>query len=179
MSFWDEWFRRTKERRGFFFPEIDNLIEELEREMAEASRDMVNRIPRDLVRVRRLPDGSVVREYGPFIYGYSVKIGPDGKPSVRAFGNIKPGPGGEVGNSLNLLEKPLVQLCLREPLHEPAEPHLRRRIVEAAKGGEVRVIPESLDEFGEAVYLEEHLDEDGPEVGDGRFGSSASAFHVV
>ena len=31
------------------------------------------------------------RVYGPFVYGYSVKIGPDGKPVIREFGNMKPG----------------------------------------------------------------------------------------
>ncbi len=37
-----------------------------------------------------MPDGSKVREWGPFVYGYSVRIGPDGKPEVREFGNVKP-----------------------------------------------------------------------------------------
>jgi len=111
MSSWDEWFRRFKERRGFF-PELDGLIGEMEREMAEAFRDMENLVPRDLVRVKRLPDGSVKREYGPFVYGYSVKIGPDGKPIVREFGNIKPGHGGEEGPPLNIQDprEPLVDV---------------------------------------------------------------------
>jgi HSP20 family protein len=30
-----------------------------------------------------------VREYGPFVYGYSLTIGPDGRPKVREFGNVK------------------------------------------------------------------------------------------
>lgn len=28
-------------------------------------------------------------EMGPFVYGYSMTIGPDGKPKVREFGNIR------------------------------------------------------------------------------------------
>ncbi len=28
--------------------------------------------------------------FGPYIYGFSVTIGPDGKPIVRKFGNVKP-----------------------------------------------------------------------------------------
>ena len=28
--------------------------------------------------------------FTPFVYGYSMTIGPDGKPKVREFGNIKP-----------------------------------------------------------------------------------------
>jgi len=111
-SFWDDWFKRFRERRGFFFPEIDRMIDEMEKEMAEAFRDMENIVPRDMVRVRRLPDGSVRREYGPFVYGYSVKIGPDGKPIIREFGNLKPGMGGEGQPSLNLQDRrePLVDL---------------------------------------------------------------------
>jgi HSP20 family protein len=112
MSFWDDWIKRFRERRGFFFPEIDRLMEEMEKEMAETFRDMENVMPRDMVRVRRLPDGSVKREYGPFVYGYSVKIGPDGKPVIREFGNIKPGPGREGEPPLNLQDRrePLIDL---------------------------------------------------------------------
>ena len=108
-SFWDDWFKRFREGRGFFFPEIDRMIEEMERYMADAFSEMEDYVPRDMVRVKRLPDGSVKREYGPFVYGYSVKIGPDGKPVIREFGNIKPGPGGEGQPPLNLQEQ-------REPL---------------------------------------------------------------
>jgi HSP20 family protein len=108
-SFWDDWFKRFRDRRGFFFPEIDRMIEEMEKDMTESFREMENFVPRDMVRVRRLPDGSVRREYGPFIYGYSVKIGPDGKPIIREFGNIKPGMGGEGRPPLDLKDQ-------REPL---------------------------------------------------------------
>jgi HSP20 family protein len=63
------------------------MEEMMEREFSEFSR----RAPKDLVRERTLPDGSKIREWGPFVYGYSMKIGPDGKPQIREFGNIKPG----------------------------------------------------------------------------------------
>ena len=116
MSSWDDWFKRLRERRGFFFPEIEKLIEDMEKEMTEAFRDMESTMPRDMVRVRRQPDGSVRREYGPFVYGYSVKIGPDGKPIVREFGNLKPGKGGEGQPSLNLqdMREPLVDVIEEE-----------------------------------------------------------------
>ncbi len=116
MSSWDDWFKRLRERRGFFFPEIEKLIEDMEKEMTEAFRDMESTMPRDMVRVRRQPDGSVRREYGPFVYGYSVKIGPDGKPIVREFGNLKPGTGGEGQPSLNLqdMREPLVDVIEEE-----------------------------------------------------------------
>jgi HSP20 family protein len=113
MSFWDEWFKRFG-RRSSIFGDIDRLIEEMEKEMAEAFKEMENTVPEDMYRERRLPDGSVRREYGPFVYGYSVKIGPDGKPIIREFGNMKPGLTGEGGAPLNLTEQ-------REPLVDVIE----------------------------------------------------------
>jgi HSP20 family protein len=112
MSFWDDWFEKFWGRRGsFFFPPIERMTEEIEREMAEAFKEMESLIPRDMVRVRRLPDGSVKREYGPFVYGYSVKIGPDGKPIVREFGNMRPGSGaGREPIRLQERRKPLVDV---------------------------------------------------------------------
>jgi HSP20 family protein len=113
MSFWDEWFKRFG-RRSSVFGDIDRLIEEMEKEMAEAFKEMENTMPEDMYRERRLPDGSVRREYGPFVYGYSVKIGPDGKPVIREFGNMKPGLTGEGGAPLNLTDR-------REPLVDVIE----------------------------------------------------------
>jgi HSP20 family protein len=127
MSSWDDWFKRFRERRGLFFPEINKLIEDMEKEMTEAFRDMENAMPRDMVRVRRQPDGSVRREYGPFVYGYSVKIGPDGKPIVREFGNIKPGKGGEGQPSLDLQD-------MREPLIDVIEEENAVKVVAELPG---------------------------------------------
>lgn len=31
-----------------------------------------------------------VKTYGPYIYGFSISVGPDGKPVIRQFGNVKP-----------------------------------------------------------------------------------------
>jgi HSP20 family protein len=111
-SFWDEWLKRFRESRGFFFPDIERIKEEMEREMAETFREMDNIFPRNLMRICRQPDGSVRREYGPFIYGYSVKIGPEGKPRIREFGNIKPGTGGEGRPPLNMQDsmEPLIDV---------------------------------------------------------------------
>ena len=33
-------------------------------------------------------DGST---FGPFYYGYSMTVGPDGKPHVKEYGNVRPG----------------------------------------------------------------------------------------
>jgi len=113
MSFWDEWFKRFG-RRGPFFADIERMMEEIENEIARSLKDMEEMMPEEMMRERRLPDGSIRREYGPFVYGYSVKIGPDGKPIIREFGNLKPGVSREGRPPLGLQER-------REPLVDVIE----------------------------------------------------------
>jgi HSP20 family protein len=117
MSFWDEWEKRRKRGSPFIFPDLDRMIDEMEKEMADFFKELEGEIPEDLAQEHRLPDGSIKKEYGPFVYGYSVKIGPDGKPVVREFGNIKPNHvGGEDKKPLSLQEarEPLVDI-IEEP----------------------------------------------------------------
>ena len=58
--------------------------------MSEAFKEYQEKIPKELVRERKLPGGRISRELGPVVYGYSVTVGPDGKPVIREFGNLKP-----------------------------------------------------------------------------------------
>ena len=87
-----EWFRRRRFPffGGWFFEDIDRMFREMEKMMEEEFKTFTSRVPRDYVRERKLPNGSTVKEWGPFVYGYSIKIGPDGKPEIREFGNVKP-----------------------------------------------------------------------------------------
>jgi len=91
-EYWDRWFRRR--RWPFFggspFQDIDQMFREMEEMMKKEFEDLLKNTPNSLVRERTLPDGSKIREWGPFVYGYSVTIGPDGKPQIREFGNVKP-----------------------------------------------------------------------------------------
>lgn len=109
MSFWDEWFKRFG-KRSSMFGEFERLMEELEREMAETIRQMEGNLPEEMLRETRRPDGSVRREYGPFVYGYSVKIGPDGKPVIREFGNMKQGIEEKQPLSIHERREPLVDV---------------------------------------------------------------------
>jgi HSP20 family protein len=80
------WFRRRRRQPFFgdwFFDDMNRMFEEM-------FKDVAGTLPKELVRERRLPDGSTVREVGPIVYGYSMTMGPDGKPVVREFGNAKP-----------------------------------------------------------------------------------------
>lgn len=81
----DEWFGK---RRRSWFPDVDDMMREMERMMQEAFKNFEQQVPKTLVKERKLEDGTTIREMGPIVYGYSVKIGPDGKPEIRKFGNI-------------------------------------------------------------------------------------------
>jgi HSP20 family protein len=129
MTFWDDWEKRKRKRGSPFFPDIDKMIEDMEKEMAEFIKEMESEIPEDLAQEHTLPDGSIKREYGPFVYGYSVKIGPDGKPIVREFGNMKPDFSGESKKPLNLQEA-------REPLIDIIEEPTQIKIIAELPGVE-------------------------------------------
>lgn len=104
------------------------MIREMEKEMAETIRQMEEQMPDEMLRETRQSDGSVRREYGPFVYGYSVKIGPDGKPVIREFGNMKPGLGEE--------EQPLSLQERREPLVDVIEDEDSIKVVAELPGVE-------------------------------------------
>jgi len=69
MSEFEEWFRRTRK----LFEEMDRMIDEMLRESFSAFREGRGRV------------------IGPYYYGFSITIGPDGVPRVREWGNIRPG----------------------------------------------------------------------------------------
>ena len=110
----DEWFGR-KRRFGSWFPDIDEMMRDVEKMMQEAFKNVEQQVPKNLVKEHKLNDGSIVREMGPIVYGYSVKIGSDGKPVVRKFGNIDAFPN-VLGGGLAVKEErePLVDV-IKEP----------------------------------------------------------------
>ena len=88
----DEWPNRRRRGSPFGpwgFPDIDEMMREMERAFSEQFKDLEKELPKSLVRESRTPDGGVKKEIGPIVYGYSVTIGPDGKPVVREFGNVR------------------------------------------------------------------------------------------
>ncbi len=90
-----------KKKRGIFnffgtgdesFESIDELFERMHEEMLgrmEEARGV--RLNMDDDKIKRLSQNPNVR-----VYGYSMRVGPDGKPRIREFGNIKPPQGSEL-----------------------------------------------------------------------------------
>lgn len=87
-----EWFKRRRSPffRSWDFGGVDKMFHEMEKMMEEEFKDFTSKVPKDYVRELKLPDGTTKREFGPFVYGYSIKVGPDGKPEISEFGNVKP-----------------------------------------------------------------------------------------
>jgi HSP20 family protein len=87
-----EWFRkRRNQSKDPFFGNIDEMFREMEKMIDEELKNFTENIPKEYVKERIMPDGSTGKELGPFVYGYSMKIGPDGKPEIQEFGNLKKG----------------------------------------------------------------------------------------
>jgi HSP20 family protein len=120
----DDWFNRffgsfpfgRRGGRGNYFDDMfrgfDDMSREMERDFEESFKDIETKAPKDLVREYETPEGGKVREIGPFVYGYSMTIGPDGKPRVKEFGNVK----SPMGRGRNLY-KPMIS-SEREPLSD-------------------------------------------------------------
>ena len=83
------------------------ILETIGKEFAEAE-DMLNR----MFRTVREINTSDLTNNTPYFYGYQVTIGPDGKPHVREFGNIRPSAKGLVEQTG--VRAPLVDTALDE-----------------------------------------------------------------
>ncbi len=88
---------RRKRREEFDISDPWSLMEYFDRLFEEMQREFF----KDLERMRAKP--FTEQRFGPIIYGYSITIGPDGKPIIREFGTVPK----KVG------EKPIIE---REPL---------------------------------------------------------------
>lgn len=109
-----DWFNRFFGNRPFgrrnsLFEGFDEMRREMEREFEENLREIENRVPKDLIKEYVTEDGAKVREIGPLVYGSTTTIGPDGKPTVREFGNVRPRM--RTGEAPNILTE-------RQPLSE-------------------------------------------------------------
>jgi HSP20 family protein len=91
---WDDFFREDD-----FFRDLD-----------EEFREMEENIARIFDEARRISQKEP-KEGGPYVYGFSMRVGPDGKPHIEEFGNV---PGG-IG------AKGPLEISQREPLTDIIE----------------------------------------------------------
>src|SRR3954452_5473926 len=103
--------------RGLF--DIDDMFrgfDDMQREINRIFNNLSTNAPKELVREYETQEGGKVREVGPIVYGYSMTIGPDGKPRIREFGNVKPT---SAGRSMDRIGRSKPQISAeREPLSD-------------------------------------------------------------
>ena len=73
MSWWDEWWKRWRTP----FRDIDEFMRQFEKMVEEMFKEFEKDFSKNF------------REIRPLVWGWSVTIGPDGKPVIREFGNVK------------------------------------------------------------------------------------------
>lgn len=86
---------RRRRRFMSIFPEfqaIDQMIQDMNEMVSQMGNpfDLPQGIPPELVRKKKLPDGTEIQEIGPVVIGYSITMDENGQPVVRQFGNVNP-----------------------------------------------------------------------------------------
>lgn len=87
-----------------------SLFEEMDREFAEAE-DMLSRMFRTVHDITPGTSTDTLVEF-PYYYGYQITVGPDGRPRIREFGNVRPAAKGLVEQ--RGVRQPLVDSVLDE-----------------------------------------------------------------
>jgi len=141
-EFFPEWFRSRRRRRSPFgwmdrwFSDFDEMFERM-------FEDMARGMPKDLMTERKLPDGSTIRQFGPFVYGYSMSVGPDGKPIIQEFGNVRPS---KKPGAFGFEQPALEPMDSREPLVDVINEPEQVRVVAELPGVEKSDIRTSISE---------------------------------
>ena len=81
--------KRREPSKKLFFKDIENMFHEIEKMMEHEFDDFQEKVSKEYSKERKLPDSSTVKEHGPFVHGYNMKIGSDGKSDIQEFGNLK------------------------------------------------------------------------------------------
>jgi HSP20 family protein len=77
-------------RRGFPFDDL--FPNDRDPFGSDFMKHFMNEIHKMMRNMDQQPGKNVTRkQFGPYIRGYSMTIGPDGKPKIRRFGNGQPG----------------------------------------------------------------------------------------
>ena len=91
------------------YADVEEMMKEMEKDFMDL-KNIEKDIPKELVREKRADDGSITKEIGPIVYGYSMIVGPDKKPVIREFGNVKRDHRGGWKDALTDAREPLVDV---------------------------------------------------------------------
>ena len=92
-------------------PKFGHSIFDVDKEFAVAE-DMVNRMFKTVREIGPSTTTIATAADYPYYYGYQLTMGPDGKPKIREFGNVRPTARGLVEQTR--VRQPLVDTVLNE-----------------------------------------------------------------
>lgn len=84
----------------------DRFFEQIDKEFSDAE-DMLNRMFKTVTET-----GTASSFTQPYFYGYQITVGPEGKPHIREFGNVRPSQKGLIEQSA--IRQPLVDTSINE-----------------------------------------------------------------
>jgi HSP20 family protein len=84
----------------------DRFFEHIDKEFSDAE-DMLNRMFKTVTET-----GFAGKQTQPYFYGYQITVGPEGKPHIREFGNVRPSQKGLIEQSE--IRQPLVDTSINE-----------------------------------------------------------------
>ena len=123
---WSRWFKKQPFLGDSL--DINKTFEEIQEIFTKEFEELSKRTSITPIREETLTNGTKIRSFGPYVYGYSMTVGPDGKPKVTKFGNL---PGG------NLPEKPQPEIKQeREPLTDIIEADDKIKVIVELHGVE-------------------------------------------
>lgn len=137
----DWWYRRR--RRSPSSDDFDDVLREFLEDLERILRGFSRAMPEELT-----PDklDELIREwekqgYKPFVYGFEFRIGPDGKPIVREFGNVR-----KMGGRPTIMEE-------REPLVDVFESNEEITVAIEMPGVEKDKIDVRVSEDGKQLIV--------------------------
>jgi HSP20 family protein len=134
---WDEYWRRRRRFWSEDFFDIDRIFEDLMRFMREFER----RFYEEMREFKPEKPGRFERIEGPFVYGFSITIGPDGKPIIQEFGNVR-----KIRGKPSIVEE-------REPLVDIFESENEVSVVAELPGVEKDKIDVKVTEDGKTLII--------------------------
>lgn len=112
MSGEDFFKKARKRRRSFDYSSKD--LEDIEKEIKKQHQSIIKELEKKSLKERILKQtrnyDDVSSPFGPFVYGYSITIGPDRKPKIIEFGNVKPSSKGKISVKVVKKREPLIDL---------------------------------------------------------------------
>jgi len=130
---------------------MDRWFSDFDEMFGRMFEDMAKGMPKEFMTERKMPDGSTVRQFGPFVYGFSMSMGPDGKPIIQEFGNVKPS---KKPGAFGFEQPALEPMDKREPLVDVINEPEQVRVVAELPGVEKSDIKTTISEDTITIKVE-------------------------